>query len=211
MILVEQEARADPGGAPARARLARGRPGGAVLTRGPLSPSYPPLRTSQQHALARGRSGPGRRRAVRAPVGDASALVAMWNALPGRWASRQSLVSPSGLVPQCHRWRRSSRCLCSLRSSCAPSAEGLHHARSPITTVPHRPASSGRRVASALIACGEIELALLCAAAHGTLPASGKARCARCARRDGLGAPLGSPAPSRRARPTRRVRADRRQ
>ena len=146
------------------------------------------------------------RRAVRAPVGDAAATVTMRNALHGRWASRQSLVFPSGLVPQCHRWRRGSRCLCSLRSSCGPLAEGLHHARSPITTVPHRPASSGRRVASALIAGGEIELALLCAAAHGTLPASGKARCARCARRDaGLGAPLGSPAPSRSARPTRRV------
>ena len=211
MILAGQEARADPGGTPARARLARRGLGRSALVTSAYLPVYLPLRTSQQHALARGRSGPGRRRAVRAPVGDAPAPSRCGTRSPdgGRPASRSS--PPSGLVPQCHRWRRSSRCLCSLRSSCAPSAEGLHHARSPITTVPHRPASSGRRVASALIACGEIELALLCAAAHGTLPASGKARCARCARRDGLGAPLGSPAPSRRARPTRRVRADRRQ
>ena len=39
---------------------------------------------------------------------------------------------------------------------------------------------------------------------HLQLPTSGKARCACCARRDRSGAPRGSPASSRRARPTRR-------
>ena len=91
----------------------------------------------------------------------------MRNALHGRWALRRSLVFPSRLVPHCRGWRRSTMHSCSLRSSCAPLAEGLHHTRSPITTVPHRPASSGRRVASALIACGEIELALLLACSEG--------------------------------------------
>ena len=41
------------------------------------------------------------------------------------------------------------------------------------------------------IAGGEIELGLLCATAQGTLPASCKARCVRCARRDCRGAPPG--------------------
>ena len=64
----------------------------------------------------------------------------MRNALHGRWALRRSLVFPSRLVPHCRGWRRSTMHSCSLRSSCAPLAEGLHHTRSPITTVPHRPA-----------------------------------------------------------------------
>ena len=71
----------------------------AVLTRGPLSPSYPPLRTSQQHALARGRSGPGRRRAVRAPVGDAAApsRCGTRSSDGGRPASRSSSPASSRL------------------------------------------------------------------------------------------------------------------
>ena len=60
-----------------------------------------------------------RRRAVRAPVGDAATeggarfSVAMRNALHGRWASRRSAVGHNRLVPQGHGWCRSSRRLCS--------------------------------------------------------------------------------------------------
>ena len=49
-----------------------------------------------------------------------------------------------------------------------------------------------------------MELALLCAAAWGTLPAAGRECHARCARRGRPSEPLGSPAPPRSARPTRR-------
>ena len=80
-------------------------------------------------------------------LGRRSGPVAMSNALHGRWASRRSLVFPSRLVQLCHGWRRSSRHMCSLGSSCAPLAEGLHHTRWPSTTAPHRPAPPGRRVA----------------------------------------------------------------
>ena len=211
MILAGQEARADPGGTPARARLARRGLGRSALVTSAYLPVYLPLRTSQQHALARGRSGPGRRRAVRAPVGDAAApsRCGTRSTGGGRPASRSSSPASSRLRAMGGAAARGTRAAWAAR---ARPWRGASAARDdPARQLPHRPASSGRRVASALIACGEIELALLCAAAHGTLPASGKARCARCARRDGLGAPLGGPAPSRRARPTRRVRADRRQ
>ena len=98
-------------------------------------------------------------------------------------------------------WRRSPRHMRSLCSSCAPLAEDLRHTRSPSTTAPHRPADASRFVP---IAGGEIELALLCATAQGTLPASGKARCARCARRDCPGAPP-SPSPAHALAPRCRV------
>ena len=80
-------------------------------------------------------------------MGDAAA--------PFRWrtgsmdggASCCSLVGPSRLVPPCHEWRRSSRRMRSLGSSCAPLAEGLHHTRWPSTAARHRPAPPGRHVA----------------------------------------------------------------
>ena len=123
----------------------------------------PPGKTYQQHALARGSSGVWLTSCRPSVRGWRSGPVPMRSVLYGRWASRRSPVGHNRLVPQGHGWYRSSRCLCSLRSSCAPLAEGLRHARSPITTAPHRPAVPGRRVASALIAGSEIELALLCA------------------------------------------------
>ena len=66
----------------------------------------------------------------------------------------------------------------------------------------------GRRVGVVPVAYRPIRLVPLTglrrSLGHLQLPASGKARCARCARRDRSGAPRGSPASSRRARPTRR-------
>ena len=96
------------------------------------------LRALRLRAAACRLSGSGRR----------SGPVAMSNALHGRWESRRSLVFPSRLVPQCHGWRRSSRHMCSLCSSCVPLAEGVHHTRWLSTTAPHRPATPGptRRV-----------------------------------------------------------------
>jgi len=73
----------------------------------------PPQNMPTARPGARERSGLWRRRAVRAPVGDAAAPVAMGNALHGRWASRRSAVGLNRLVPQGHGWCRSSRRLCS--------------------------------------------------------------------------------------------------
>ena len=89
-------------------------------------------------------SGP--RRALRAALGDAAA--------PFRWrtgsmdggGSRRSLVGTSRLVTPCRGWRRSSKRMRSLHSSCAPWADGLTHTRWPSTTGPYRPAPPGRRV-----------------------------------------------------------------
>ena len=61
--------------------------------------------------------------------------------------SRRSLVGTSRLVQLCHGWRRSSRRMRSLDSSCAPLGEGLHPTRWPSTTAQHRPAPPVRRVA----------------------------------------------------------------
>ena len=91
----------------------------------------PPSKTYQQHALARGCSGLWRSRAVRAPVGDATA--------PFRWracstdggASCWSHDGPSSLVLRCHGWRRSSNHTRSLRSSCAPFGGGPPRAAMP--------------------------------------------------------------------------------
>ena len=182
---------------PARARLARGRPGEAVLTRGPLFPSYPP---PEHPNSTRSRAG------APAPGGVVPSERQWVMHRPRRDVERDPRtvgVPPVARLPpagSCHSAidGAAAQGACAACAALArPWRGGLHHARSPITTVPHRSASSGRRVASALIAGSEIERALLCAAAQGTLPASGRARCARCARRDGLRAPLGSPAPSR--------------
>ena len=108
-------------------------------------PRFPPSERYQQRALAPPGSGLRRRRAVRAALGD-SAAPFRWHtrSMDGR-ASGRLLVFPSRLVPQCHGWRRSPRHMCSLCSSCAPLAEGLHHTRWPSTTGPYHPAPPGRR------------------------------------------------------------------
>ena len=108
---------------------------------------YPPSQTYQQHALAGGGSG------LWGSSCRPSACGRRW--APSRWrtgsmdggGSRCSFVIPSRLVQLCHEWRRSSRRMRSLHSSCAPWAEGLHHTRWPCTTGPYRPAPPGRRVA----------------------------------------------------------------
>ena len=74
---------------------------------------YHPCKDTNSAPSRLGRSGSGRRCAVRAVVGDAAAAVAMMKGLHGRWASRRSLVFPSRLVPECHGWGRSSRHMCS--------------------------------------------------------------------------------------------------
>ena len=72
----------------------------------------------------------------------------------------------------------------------------------------------GRRVGVVPVAYRPNRLVPLTGLRHSTwhlqLQASGKAPCARCARRNRPGAPRGSPASPRRARPTRRFRVDRR-
>ena len=191
MVLAGREARVDHGGAPARAQRTRRGLGRSARHRRLSSPCLPPGKTYQQHALARGVWLTSCRPSVR---GWRSGPVPMRSVLYGRWASRRSPVGRNRPVPQCHGWCRSPRHMRSLCSSCTPLAEDLRHTRSPSTTAPHRPADASRFVP---IAGGEIELALLCATAQGTMPASGKARCARCARRDCPGAPLGGATPLR--------------
>ena len=120
-------------------------------------------------------------------------------------ASRRSLVGSSRLVPPCRGLRGRPWHVCSLCSSCAPLAEAIACGDGPAQsthTAPHRPVDASHSVP---IAGGDMELELACAAVLGTLPSSGKARRARCARRDCPGAPLDSHTPPRRARPTRRV------
>ena len=66
----------------------------------------------------RGSSGLGRRRrAVRAPVGDATPPPrSVADRLHDWWGSRRSPVGPSRPAPPCHGWRRSSRHMRSLRN-----------------------------------------------------------------------------------------------
>ena len=81
---------------------------------------YPPSQTYQQHALAGGGSG------LWGSLCRPSTCGRLWAS--SRWrsdsmdggGSRRSLVGTSRLVPPCRRWRRSSRRMRSLHSSCAP-------------------------------------------------------------------------------------------
>ena len=120
-------------------------------------------------------------------------------------ASRRSLVGSSRLVPPCRGWRGRPWHVCSLCSSCAPLAEGLHHRRWPSTTAhtaPHRPADASRSVP---IAGGEVELALRVRRRVGHAAGFGQgASRALCSPRLPGCAP-GQPTPPRRARPTRRA------
>jgi len=94
-------------------------------------------------------------------------------------------------------------------AACAARARPWRRAFTPHDGPAPQARTSPPRAAHALrsvpIAGGEVELALLCAGGQGTLPASGRARCARCARRDRSGATLGSAGPPRAARLARRV------
>ena len=90
---------------------------------------------------------PRARRVVRAAVGDAAAPFRWLTGSMDGGGSRRSLVGTSRLAPQCHGWRRSSRRMRSLGSSCAPLGGGLHHTRGPSTAQHDRLAPPVRRVA----------------------------------------------------------------
>ena len=106
-----------------------------------------PGKDTSSTPLRAGAPASGARRAVRAPVGDAAAPFRWLTGSTDAGGSRRSLVGTSRLVPQCHGWRRSSRRMRSLGSSCAPLGEGLHHTRGPSTAQHDRPAPPVRRVA----------------------------------------------------------------
>lgn len=146
MILAGREARADPGGTPARARLARRGLGEAVLTRGPPLPQLSPVRTPQQHALARGRSGPGRPRAVRAPVGDAAApsRCGTRSTGGGRPASRSSSPASSRLRAMGGAAARGTRAAWAARARPWRGASAARDDPAPqLCTAPPRPADAG--------------------------------------------------------------------
>ena len=108
---------------------------------------YPPSQTYQQHALAGGGSGLWGSSCPPSACGRRSGRVPVAYGLHGRGGSRRSLGGTSRLVTPCHEWRRSSRHMRSLSSSCAPLGEGLHHTRGPNTAQYDRLAPLGRRVA----------------------------------------------------------------
>ena len=139
----------------------------------------------------------GPRRAVRAPVGDAAApfLIGTCFMDGGRRAGRLSAATDPchSAVGGAAAHGPCAACAALARLWRRTSAPRDRPARQP-RTASHRSADASRSVP---IAGGEIELALLCATAQGTLPASCKARCARCARRDCPGASLGGATPLR--------------
>ena len=146
MILAGQEARADPGGTPARARLARRGLGRSALVTSAYLPVYLPLRTSQQHALARGRSGPGRPRAVRAPVGDAAApsRCGTRSTGGGRPASRSSSPASSRLRAMGGAAARGTRAAWAARARPWRGASAARDDPAPqLCTAPPRPADAG--------------------------------------------------------------------
>ena len=106
-------------------------PGGGGGDESSFSGVIPPSKTYQQHALARGCSGLWRSRAVRAPVGDATAPFRWRTCSTDGGASCWSHDGPSSLVLRCHGWRRSSNHTRSLRSSCAPFGGGPPRAAMP--------------------------------------------------------------------------------
>jgi|NorSeaMetagenome_1021524.scaffolds.fasta_scaffold35944_1 hypothetical protein len=110
---------------------AQHRPGGRRGDESSFSGVTPPSKTYQQHALARGCSGLWRSRAVRAPVGDATAPFRWRTCSTDGGASCWSHDGPSSLVLRCHGWRRSSNHTRSLRSSCAPFGGGPPRAAMP--------------------------------------------------------------------------------
>ena len=110
---------------------AQHRPGGRRGDESSFSGASPPSKTYQQHALARGCSGLWRSRAVRAPVGDATAPFRWRTCSTDGGASCWSHDGPSSLVLRCHGWRRSSNHTRSLRSSCAPFGGGPPRAAMP--------------------------------------------------------------------------------
>ena len=152
----------------------------------------PPLKDTSSTRPRAARIALWRRRAVRAPVGDAAAPFRRDRlCVDATCASCRSPIGSAGSC-HCHGLRRIHRHLCSLCSSCVPVRGGPAPARDGQTrqprTTPLRPADASR---SAPIAGGKVELELMCAGGQDTLPAPGKACRARCARRYHSGAPRG--------------------
>ena len=174
-----------------------------TITRTPHSPSTPgsarsvlvftPWESYQQHARARhpllascvGRAvrvfvaaaspRPGWKHALRTPRGRHSGHPSAQQARATHWATAQ----PRALAAS-DFWQGALRVLCTPRPlGCAPRQSRI---------APPCPADASL---SALTAGGMCRASLLCAGGQGTLPASGKASCARCARRDRSGAPRG--------------------
>ena len=201
VVLAGREARADPGGAPARARPARRPSEGSALVprdtdgfilvftppvkhtkstpsragapvRGAVVPSEHQWVTQRSHSSSERAFMDGKRRADRL-----SAATDPCHSAVGGAAAHGPCAACAALA---RLWRRTS----------APRDRPTRQPH----TAPHRPADASRSVS---IAGGEIELALLRATVQGTLPASCKARCARCARRDCPGASLGGATPLR--------------
>ena len=168
--------------------------------------SYHPSKRYQQHALPPGCSGLWRRRAVRAPLGDAAA--------PFRWrtgsmdggASRRSLVGSSRLVPPCRGWAwqtlaRVQPVQLVRAFGGGPPPHGMTHHDS---LTPPRRARPTRRAPHPSQA---VRWSWHCRGppCRARCRLRARARRTRCARRDCPGAPLDSPTPPRRARPTRRA------
>ena len=149
-----------------------------------------PLESYQQHACARGIAllascvgravrvfvaaaspRPGWKHALRTPRGRRSGRPSAQQARATHWATAQ----PRALAAS-DFWQGALRVLCTPRPlGCAPRQSRI---------APPCPADAS---VSALTARGMGRASLLCAGGQGTLPASGKASCARCARRDRSG------------------------
>ena len=185
---------------PAIAGTPHGRHFPPVVTILVLSPS----KRYQQHASARSShrlvapsccpSARGRR------SGPVPAGQALW--MPhvrhvGRPSAQQVRATAMGCGASTGTCAACAALVCLLGVGLPPHATTKHDS----TTAPPRPADASR---PASIAGGVAELALLRATAQGSLPASGKARCARCARRDRPGAPWGRATPLRQPSPPRR-------
>ena len=113
--------------------------------------------------------------AFRTPRGRRSGRPSAQQARATHWATAQ----PRALAAS-DFWQGALRVLCTPRPlGCAPRQSRI---------APPCPADAS---VSALTARGMGRASLLCAGGQGTLPASGKASCARCARRDRSGAPRG--------------------
>jgi len=152
---------------------------------------YPPSKRYQQHASARSShrlvapsccpSARGRR------SGPVPAGQALW--MPhvrhvGRPSAQQVRATAMGCGASTGTCAACAAPVCLLGVGLPPHATAKHDS----TTAPPRPADASR---SAPIAGGKVELELMCAGGQDTLPASGKACRARCARRDRPGAPRG--------------------
>ena len=142
-----------PGGAGVAARFVaiardRGDAAWASFCTSCYDPGFiPPLKDTSSTRPRAARIALWRRRAVRAPVGDAAAPFRRDRlCVDATCASCRSPIGSAGSC-HCHGLRRIHRHLCSLCSSCVPVRGGPAPARDGQTRQYHRPAAPGRRVA----------------------------------------------------------------